>query len=391
MTTPGTEPQSDQRPNEGAGNGHTKAQATPPPKPPPKPLPIITISDALDDLYACANLPTIETPFTRLNATLGGGLIAAQSVVMPGATGSGKSSLLAAIATHTSSFAPVLIGTYELAARLFVARIAGQVLDQPWLNMVRGRTARATLERAISRGIEILHRPPINVLERAIKTIADREGQAPVVLLDYLQIMMAVSVSDDPRVATAKTSELTRDLAETTKAPILMAAAVSRQNSQVLKQAKSSTSPSDLVGLARDVSNIEYDAAAVLALAVADEVDEQTGMRRGLMAVSKNRFGPLDMIGLEFHVRSGRWFESSISLEPTEDEVLDMRAQILGSLRKATVPLSKNRIIERDGKRWVTGRKQDVLRLIDDLVDEGLVQAVGQCFLIRSNQESLLS
>src|SRR5687768_11141051 len=100
---------------------------------PPAPR-IIDPRTALDDLYACSTLPTTETPFSRLNLALGGGLIAGQAVVMPGATGSGKSSLLGAIATYVSQSGPVLIGTYELPVRLFVARIAAQQLDDAWLN-----------------------------------------------------------------------------------------------------------------------------------------------------------------------------------------------------------------------------------------------------------------
>lgn len=338
--------------------------------------PVITIGRALDDLFACSNLPTIPTPFTRLNDALGGGLIAGQSVVLPGATGSGKSSLLATIATFVAATAPVVIGTYELPARIFVARMGAQLLDERWLDIIRGRVPRAALERVIPGSIEFLQRPPIDVLERSIKSAADREGQAPLVLLDYLQIMMSVTATDDPRVATAKTSELIRELADATKAPILLAAAVSRQNSQLLRQAKRTAQPSDLAGVARDVSNVEYDAAAVLALAVSPEVDDQTGLQRAILAVSKNRFGPSDIIGLQFHGRSGRWFESSVSLEPTEEERDEQRERVLTSLRHSKQPLPKHRIFARDGKKWVEGRTQELVKLVDDMVEEGLVELV---------------
>jgi replicative DNA helicase len=350
---------------------------------------LISIGAALDDLYACSALPTIATPFTQLNAALGGGLIAGQSVVMPGATGSGKSSLLATIATHVASFAPVLIGTYELPARLFVARIAAQQLDESWLNVMRGRVVRPALERVVPHGIQLMHRPPLDELERGIKTIQDRESQAPLVLLDYLQIMMTVGFSDDPRIATAKTSELVRDLADTTKAPLLLAAAVSRQSNQILRNARRASQPSDLVGVARDVSNIEYDAAAVLALAVSPQVDEQTGVQRAVLAVSKNRFGPVDMIGLEFYGRSGRWFESTIAQQLTEDELADAREQILASVRKAKEPLSKNRIIERGGQKFVNGRRADLLPLIDQMVSDGQLALVRQKYCLPSGQQKL--
>lgn len=354
-----------------------------------KPPKLISVSDALDDLYACSSLPTIPTPFTRLNAALGGGLIAGQSVVMPGATGSGKSSLLGAIATFVASSAPVLIGTYELAPRLFVGRIGAQRLDEAWLNVIRGRVVRAALDREIPRGIELLYRPPLDELEAAIKLVSDRESQAPLVLLDYLQIVQRVT-SDDPRIATAKTSELVREMADRTRVPLLMAAAVSRDSSKVLRQARRSTSPSDLVGIARDVSNVEYDAAAVLALAVSPDYDER-GVQRGLMAVSKNRFGPSDVFGLEFHGRSGRWFECSAAEELTEDELADAREQILASLRKAKGSLSKTRIIERDDHRFVKGRKQDLLPIIDRLVDEGVIEKHGNSYRLPTSQEKLLS
>lgn len=358
-------------------------------KAPPPPR-IITIANALDDLYACANLPTVRTPFASLNDALGGGLIAGQSVVMPGATGSGKSSLLATLATFSATSMPVLIGSYELPPRLFVARIAAQQLDEQWLTVLRGKLARAALERVIPAGIELLYRPTVTELDRAIKVIQDREGQSPLCLLDYLQIMMSVGFSDDPRIATAKTSELIRDLSDATKIPSLMAAAVSRQNSQLLRQVKRATHPSDLAGIARDVSNIEYDAAAVLALAVAPEVDDHTGLQRALMAVSKNRFGPQALIGLQFHGRSGRWFESTVVLEQTEEEREDMREQILASVRKAKAFVSKSRIIERDGHKLVSGRRQDVLTVIDELAAEGLLQAVGKKFCEPGRQEKLI-
>lgn len=351
-----------------AGNGKGRSHPAPPTT--------IGLDQALDDLYRCSTLPTIATPFPRLNTTLGGGIISGQSVVMPGATGSGKTSLLACIASFASQTTSVLIGTYELPIRLLIARLGAQALDVKWLDIVRGKIERAKLERALPRGIEYLFRPDEVMLERSIKTISDREGAAPLVLLDYLQIMTALKSHEDPRIATASTSAWVRDLADETHAPVLIAAAVSRESSKVLRQARRATSPSDLAGIARDVSNVEYDAAAVLALAVSPDCDEHDGHQNAMLAVSKNRFGPPDMIGLRFEGASGRWMESSAALEPTDDEREEMDAEIMRSVRLSKAHLSKRSIVTRGDKTYVSGRKATINARIDELVEVGALAMV---------------
>lgn len=355
-----------ERPPRVGTNGHRRAAA------------LITMSQALDELYACANLPTIATPFPKLNEALGGGLIATQSVVMPGPTGAGKSSLLAQIGTFAAATHPVLLASYELPIRLFAARIGSQQLhdhEYGWLALMRGRLDREVLDSIMPRGISFLFRPAIDTLADQVKRLADAESEAPLVLLDYLQIMPAVASFDDPRVATAKTSELVRDLAEAEHAPILLAAAVSRVGSQLLGNSVRQQTPRDLVGLARETSSIEYDAAAVLALGVSDDFTD-TGDQKAAMAVAKNRFGPQAMIAFSFDGISGLWAESG-AIDDEPDIRADLREQIALSIRKAKGPLSKAAITKRDGHRMVRGRYETILREIDAMVADGSLRELG--------------
>lgn len=333
--------------------------------------PIVSVEQGLDALYHFSNLPTIATPFPRLNAVLGGGLISGQSVVMPGATGSGKTSLLGAIASHVAQTTAVLIGTYELPIHLLIARIGSQQLDVPWLDVLRGKIKREVLQKHVPMGIDFMYRPEPHQLMAAVKRISDRESAAPLVLLDYLQIMTSLQQHEDPRIATASTSAQVRDLADHTKAPVLLAAAVSRENTKVLRQARRADSASELAGIARDVSNVEYDAAAVLALAVSPLCDEKDGHQDAMLAVSKNRFGPSEMIGLRFEGKSGRWFESTSALEPNDEEREEIDDAIMRSVRASKTHLTKHGIIVRNGRTYVRGRKADILTRIEVLAREG--------------------
>ena len=79
------------------------------------------------------------TGIDELDKLIGGGISTRQLTTLMGPPGAGKSALAMSIALRTSQTLPVVYVSTELEQHELMARLAGNVLDVPWSNIVRGQ------------------------------------------------------------------------------------------------------------------------------------------------------------------------------------------------------------------------------------------------------------
>jgi replicative DNA helicase len=332
---------------------------------------LATIDDVLDDLERSASLPSVSLGWPKLDDVLGGGIVAGQVAVVGGSTGAGKTAFAMQCAAHRAERGPVLVASYELPLRWLLARVAAQKLRLPWLSIAQGQVPRDELARVIPPNLHMSFRPSLHVLRRLAHDLAQREGEAPLIVVDYLQlvahIQQAKTGQPDLRIATGQVSEALRDLASELDAPMLVISAVSRGGGTRLRTARE-VPPADLVDVARECGSIEYDASAVIALSVAD--DEDSAGRVATVTVAKSRFGRAKHLDFRFDGAPGIWSEHG-DVVTAKDEAI--RDQIRASLRSAVGPLSARKIIERDKIKHVKGSTARVHAAIRAMVQSGEV------------------
>lgn len=335
----------------------------------------LSVEEAVDNLLACSELPAVETGFPNLDEVLGGGFQSGQVAVVCAGTGVGKTAFALQIADHVAASTPVLFATYELPARSLVARLVSQQIpDTQWLDVIRGSISREEMLAVLPTKLRFAEYPPLEKLRQAAEEISEKYQQAPFIIIDYMQLVGRVvaegSGQADPRTANEGASEYIRNLANQLNSPVLVISSVSRASNNKLRNARSA-SPGDLVDVAKESGSIEYDAGAVLVLSTnANSTTERT------LTIAKNRFGETAHLNYSFEGASGRWAEIA---KVTQDRNEGMRQEIIASLKNANAPLTKNAIISREDKKWVTGRKKDVLTTITELASDGI--------LVKSNEK----
>lgn len=336
----------------------------------------VSVGEALEHLLAYSERPVTETPFRSLNEILGGGLHAGQVVVACAGTGMGKTALGLQIASHVASSAPVLFASYELPPHLLVGRMVSQGIPRvQWLDVIRGRVKREEMLAALpGRLFQFSERPSLGSLHREAHALAEEYGQAPLVVIDYMQLVGDSSGDTrqgDPRASNAEASEQIRKLAIELGAPVLVISSVSRTNNARNRKARG-YAPGDLVDVAKETGSIEYDAAAVLVLSVVPEKDAD-GLQLATLTIAKNRFGELAHLDFRFAGASGHWREVG---KTQQDRNESIRRQILESVGAADCPLSMSAIIQRAGKKMVKGRRGTILSEIAVLVEEEALEDI---------------
>jgi hypothetical protein len=313
------------------------------------------ISDAAIELWSQPLPPALATPFAPLNDLLGDGLRGLNELAAP--TGKGKTSFAFELGRHAGAIVPVLYVSTELGCRQAIARIAGQILKQPWRQLWEGETVTGQAIAAVTASLNfrcIEFRDTAETLAIA-NAIADREGKAPFLILDYLQ-GASRDPSVDRRLAVSATSDAALQWCRNTGAVALLVSSVARA---MYFNADQKTA-GDFVGAAKESGDCEYDAAAVLYVDV--DPCPLGGSAAGRIHVAKSRFGAVGTVGVRFHGPSGTFTLDALgSLTADEREVYEAIEE--GAETKEAV-LAK-----------VKRKVQTVVRLLTTLQSRGLISS----------------
>ena len=247
----------------------------------------------------------IATGFTDLDR-MTSGLQEGDLIVIAGRPSMGKTSLALNIAEHVSLVLkmPVAIFSMEMGATQLAMRLMGSVgrLDQQKI-----RTGRLTnddwerLSGALGKlndaPIHIDETPAMNALEvraRSRRLARQYGGKLGAIIVDYLQLMQAVSDGENRATEISEISRSMKALAKELKVPIL---ALSQLNRSLEQRPNKRPVMSDL----RESGAIEQDADVILFI-YRDEVYNPDTQDKGVaeIIIGKQRNGPIGMVRLAF-------------------------------------------------------------------------------------------
>jgi replicative DNA helicase len=247
----------------------------------------------------------IATGFTDLDR-MTSGLQEGDLIVIAGRPSMGKTSLALNIAEHIALVLkmPVAIFSMEMGATQLAMRLMGSVgrLDQQKI-----RTGRLTnddwerLSGALGKlndaPIHIDETPALNALElraRARRLARQYGGKLGAIVVDYLQLMEAVSDGENRATEISEISRSMKALAKELKVPVL---ALSQLNRSLEQRPNKRPVMSDL----RESGAIEQDADVILFI-YRDEVYNQDTQEKGVaeIIIGKQRNGPIGVVRLAF-------------------------------------------------------------------------------------------
>ena len=247
----------------------------------------------------------IATGFTDLDR-MTSGLQEGDLIVIAGRPSMGKTSLALNIAEHIALVLkmPVAIFSMEMGATQLAMRLMGSVgrLDQQKI-----RTGRLTnddwerLSGALGKlndaPIHIDETPAMNALEvraRSRRLARQYGGKLGAIVVDYLQLMQAVSDGENRATEISEISRSMKALAKELKVPVL---ALSQLNRSLEQRPNKRPVMSDL----RESGAIEQDADVILFI-YREEVYNPDTQEKGVaeIIIGKQRNGPIGMVRLAF-------------------------------------------------------------------------------------------
>jgi replicative DNA helicase len=247
----------------------------------------------------------IATGFTDLDR-ITSGLQEGDLIVIAGRPSMGKSSLALNISEHIALTLkmPVALFSMEMGATQLAMRLMGSVgrLDQQKIRT--GRLSNDDWERlsgALGKlndaPIHIDETPALNALElraRARRLARQYGGKLGAIVVDYLQLMQAISDGENRATEISEISRSMKALAKELKVPVL---ALSQLNRSLEQRPNKRPVMSDL----RESGAIEQDADVILFI-YRDEVYNEDSQDKGIaeIIISKQRNGPTGTVRLAF-------------------------------------------------------------------------------------------
>lgn len=314
-------------------------------------------ADAARLLWSVPLPPALPTGIAGLDRAIVG-LRPESVVVLNGPPGAGKSGMAVQVTRHyAENKTEVVYITAELSARQVLARVAAQVLRVSWVRLyelgpsevemiVHALTGMTLRVVEVGKGMSLVDE---------LNAITQQIGSAPVVIVDYLQLVARRLGMDDARRAVGIVTDHVLTWCKDAKARAMVLSAVARSSYDV----EEGTTARQLISAAKEGGEIEYDAGAVLFLEAEDTVPGKTTKAR--IYVSKNRFGPPGQtIGLLYDGAIGAFADDPAgSLNRLELEVY----QAIADGSRSTDEVQKQ----------VEGRKENILKAIKTLAAKGLV------------------
>ena len=351
------------------------------------------LRDALADLARLAALPVYPTPFPAINSALGlGGMVCGYAHVVAGGTGKGKTTFLLDLARHHAiHHGPVLFVSLEMPAGHLLARAVSGDVGSTTNALLRGERLLSLEEITLPPRVEIVEVCSLDELRNTVEDVTAEYGQAPLVIVDYLQKLadqvMATMERPDLRLATTAASAELLSIARQLSIPIVLASAISRGSNARLRGANGRTTDPRLVppdmfdDVAKESGAVEYDAAGLFVLHVSDERDDD-GYDIATITIAKSRFGYRCHVAAAYDGAGGRWHDRGrVERKSTEVNAKDATAELAAertALQLAVLevlsagPISRSKLA-----KALKRRMADLKMAVDPLVRSGQVAETG--------------
>lgn len=282
----------------------------------------------------------VPTGLAALDSKIGGGLLPESTYFLNAPTGRGKTGLVLQWVRNMARTRPVLYLPTELSRRQALARAAAQELNQHWIGIYRAAQASAPTIADVLRPLKLyIERLSIkDGIADVAARIADASGEAPVIVLDYLQHAARRLNPQDRRLAVAALSdEITRWATENQGVALIVSAV-----------ARPWTTTDDKVGRdfessAKESGDVDYDATGIFFLET--QPCPIGGCAPAKLHIAKHRFGGEGAtIGLSFNGAIGTFDEdAAATLTDAGKEVLAAVAEGFTSASRIAEKLQKRK------------------------------------------------
>ncbi len=273
-------------------------------------------ADAARAEWALPLPPPVLTGLALLDEALGGGMRTQSVYVVNAPTGRGKTGLAIQLARHRAGTHPTIYLTSELAPRQVLARVAAQVIGEPWSRLFDRGPEEAERIAAALEGLRlaVVELRPDTVIADVLKRFADVTGAAPFMVLDYLQHAARRLNPTDLRLATAGLCDGIGQFMRESKGTALLVSAVGRP----FYSGNGRRGAEELVASAKESGDVEFDATALMFLDC--DLCPPGGMAEARLTIAKSRFGGSGrVVGLRFNGAVGM-FTSDPSASLTEEQ-----------------------------------------------------------------------
>ncbi len=256
-----------------------------------------------------------STGFKELDRLLGDGFATGQLTGVIGPPSAGKSALIGHWLLELAKHRPVLHCSLELQKRELFVRYAAHRMSFPWRDGIKGHVKHADMAGAVKglrikvMGADEFDRvDPFGSLEAAVARMTQECGIAPVVAIDYVQLM-ARGAQTEMRHKIGELSFRARQLAQKFDTVVLGVFTTQRStyNSAAVEKMRTAQDPTAYLGAAKEAGEIEYDCATLLYLDV-DKLHEGA-TKPAQVAVARCRQGDVGFVGLRAKLDIGSFEE----------------------------------------------------------------------------------
>lgn len=318
----------------------------------------------------------VPTPFSALNAALGGGLPGGMWTALYAPMKRGKSGLCATLSAFWAErgYYVVIIAT-EASESEVLCRLLAQSSGVPWTRLMRmskaSRDAAAPQPEWHKRISVIVHEPGLKVSELVDAHIAET-GCHPIVVVDHLHDVAARMDERDERRALDQTSDDVKRCAAKHAITILT---IGIQSMQTIAGEASRSGARSSENIGKGSSKLGYDAACQLALTSEPfEPGKETSDAELLIAFC--RTAPTvdgNSIALSFHGATGRFTERTAA-DQTGPRLSQLEREIVRLIRQREGEVSAGAAMSREAIRSTLGKARDLVKAaIDRLVAIGVL------------------
>ena len=323
------------------------------PKQSSAPIQLVTFADDLRSDAFKKPRRTFSTGIEQFDRLASGGLKATQQSIWMAPTGVGKTGLCGTFANLfvdrgysvlwvLGELPPVEQATRLVASRWRRDRGSIYTADDLLSHRVHPSDVEAALDGLPLYRLRVRRRDgnPFFQIREYVTAIAEKHGVAPLIVGDYVQKFAAAEDADNRRISVAAVSDEFLSIAEDFDTHTLLISSVARSHYNAMarkarKQAEDED-PRDWLAAAKEAGELEYDAANVNFLDVADEANA-LGERNARIIVAKCRSGSHGYVGMKFHGPSGLFFEAAESadvMKPQKRDVPDLDGRVLEYIRQ---------------------------------------------------------
>lgn len=243
----------------------------------------------------------------------GGGLACRRVCGVAGPPSVGKSAFVTSWCLELQKRVPVLHFSTELPRKEAQIRYAAPVLGFPWRDGLKGLVPDELIEKACATlnvwiiGSDDYDRDnPLASLRAEALAIRSQTGRAPVIVVDYVQ-MLARGSGDQARHAVGMLTLQLRILAQELDCPIIAVFSTSRMyyGGKAMDAIRASQDPTAYLAAAKESGEIEYDCGTIIFLDLDKTHEGQP--KPALGAVARCRDGQVGFFGLRARLDTGLW------------------------------------------------------------------------------------